>query len=211
MNEQTCPLCLNKALKFTEIKGNVYFSCANCDGIFIDRNKLPDQNSEISRYLQHNNDVNNIGYQSFVSPIVNEILSSFNTTHKGLDFGAGTGPVISEMLKDNNYLIEQYDPFFHNNPELLQHKYDYIVSCEVIEHFHDPNREFQQLKKLLNKKGKLFCMTSVYNINIDFAKWYYKDDPTHVFFYRKQTFEYIRQHFGFSDIEINNNLIILLH
>jgi len=39
-------------------------------------------------------------------------MKDFNTNHKGLDFGAGTGPVISKVLKDKGYCIAQYDIFF---------------------------------------------------------------------------------------------------
>jgi len=103
--------------------------------------------------MTHNNDVNDSGYHKFVSPIVNAVLNDFLPEHKGLDFGAGTGPVISKLLTDRNYQIKQYDPYFFNLPELLQKKYDYIVCCEVIEHFYDPDKEFQLLKSLLKARN----------------------------------------------------------
>ena len=116
--------------------------------------------------------------------------------------------MISKVLKDYDYQIAQYDPFFHNFPDLLKYKYDYIACCEVIEHFYNPHKEFELLKNLLHQDGKLYCMTDIYDNNIDFYKWYYKNDPTHVFIYQKETFQWIKEKFGFSDVQINERLIV---
>jgi len=61
-----------------------------------------------------------------------------------------------------------YDPFFHPKSELLAKKYDFIIACEVIEHFHDPRKEFELLYKLLNQGGKLYLMTDLYSQEVDF-------------------------------------------
>ena len=144
-----CPLCNSTADIFYEFKKQLYFQCVNCRAIFMAENLRPNPESEKSRYEEHINDVNDEGYQRFVSPITEGIMHDFKPGNKGLDFGAGTGPVISKVLKDNGYSILQYDPFFHNHPELLEQKYDYIACCEVIEHFYNPKKEFVLLRKLL--------------------------------------------------------------
>lgn len=113
------------------------------------------------------------------------------------------------MLNDNSYNISSYDPFFHNHPELLEESYDYIACCEVIEHFYNPSREFYLLKKLLKKDAKLYLMTELYDDSIDFDSWYYKNDPTHVFFYHRDTFKWIMKEFNFSDVTINHRLITI--
>lgn len=198
-----CPLCnFKNSSVFFEKGKSTYIKCIECSGIFLEKSCLPDADTEVQRYLQHNNDVNDARYQNFVSPIVNRVLKKFSTNHHGLDFGAGTGPVIAKLLKDKDYKIEVYDPFFHNNPSLLNNKYDYIACCEVVEHFHNPKKEFELLKKLLKPRGLILIMTSLYNPEIDFKTWYYKDDPTHVFIYQKETFDYIKKHFGFEIKEI---------
>ena len=89
----------------------------------------------------------------------------------------------------------------------MDEKYDYIACCEVIEHFYDPKKEFALLKKLLLKRGRLYCMTEIYDQNIDFGSWYYKNDPTHVFIYHKRTIDWINTEFSFSDVNINGRLI----
>ncbi|WP_309597799.1 methyltransferase domain-containing protein [Flavobacterium oreochromis] len=83
-----------------------------------------------------------------------------------------------------------------------------MASCEVIEHFHHPKKEFQLLKELLVPKGKLYCMTHLYDSSIHFEKWYYKNDTTHVFIYQKETIEWIAKMLMFSDFTIKNRLII---
>ncbi len=209
MTIPTCPLCHSKAEVFISIKGKHYFECNLCGGIFLDNNYYPDYQKEKERYEEHNNDVNDLGYQNFVNPIVSNVLKDFSAEHSGLDFGAGTSPVISKLLNDKDYKIKQYDPFFHNHPDLLNISYDYIACCEVVEHFYKPDEEFKLLHNLLKTNGKLYLMTSVYRPNIDFKLWYYKNDPTHVFFYTETTFEYIRRNYDFSGLRIDNNLIVL--
>ena len=205
-----CPLCeSNSKLFYENIEKNQKFhQCESCFGIFMDKSLILSNDEEKSRYEYHHNDVNDKGYQKFVSPITSNIFKDFNENSKGLDFGAGTGPVIAKVLKDNNYQIELYDPFFHNYPRLLEQKYDYIACCEVMEHFYHPKKEFLLLKSLLNKNGKLYCMTNIYDETINFDKWYYKNDVTHVFIYHKNTINWIKENIGFKDITINKHLII---
>jgi SAM-dependent methyltransferase len=203
-----CPLCKTPSSLFYENKRSLYWLCPTCSAIFLDQKYLPSPEEEAERYQTHNNDVNDAGYQKFVSPIVNQILENFSPQSVGLDFGAGTGPVISKMLLDKGFQVAQYDPFFHNFPELLNNKYNYIACCEVIEHFHNPAKEFQMLKRMLLPDGKLYCMTSIYNPEIDFSKWYYKNDPTHVFIYQAETLKYIAKQFSYSNVEIFGNLVV---
>jgi SAM-dependent methyltransferase len=173
----------------------------------MDPEHRPNSTDEKARYLHHQNDVNDLGYQQFSSPITSSVLRDFSSEHIGLDFGAGTGPVISKLLTDNKFNISLYDPFFHNHPELLEETYDYIVCCEVMEHFYSPAKEFALLKRLLKPGGKLYCMTELYHEGIDFKSWHYKSDPTHVFFYHQKSLEYIKEQFGFSAFSVEGRLV----
>jgi len=203
-----CPLCNSTGNVFHQTKKQFYYQCNNCKGIFMGEELKPNPEKEKRRYLEHNNDVENVNYQNFVEPITSAIMHDYTPTDNGLDFGAGTGPVISKILNDHNYNIQQYDPFFHNKPELLNNKYDYIACCEVIEHFHDPDKEFILLKNLLQPKAKLYCMTDLYDDSIFFPNWYYKNDLTHVFIYKKETIQFIKEKYGFSSVTINNKLVV---
>ena len=183
-----CTLCASELINK---KDEFYYNCDTCKAIVKDEKYYLTADEEKARYETHNNDVNDIRYQNFTSPATNYVLAKFLPKHKGLDFGSGTGPVISKMLLEKDYNIVQYDPFFAPNETVLNKKYDYIVICEVIEHFHKPKIEIDRLTSLLKDNGMLLIMTMVYNDQIDFRGWNYRNDPTHVFIYRKETIEYI--------------------
>ena len=195
----TCPLCHSKdALPFFKDRLNHFWQFKNCSGLYRDPANLPKPAEEKARYLTHNNDVNDPGYRKFVSSIVNYVLSNFSTQSKGLDYGAGTGPVAAVMLEEAGYSISLYDPFFHPQTSPLDHSYDFIICCEVMEHFQDPKIEFEKLYALLNPGGALICKTDLYAANIDFKKWYYKNDPTHVFIYHKNSVEQLAASQGYE-------------
>jgi hypothetical protein len=203
-----CPLCKGGKHVYYRHGKRIYYQCEKCDSIFLDENYRLTPDREKKRYLEHNNDVNDNRYQNFVEPITSAILNKFKSHHTGLDYGAGTGPVITKILKDYSYNIKTYDPYFHNYPEYLKKKYDYIACCEVIEHFYNPYSEFKKLKNMVKKTGALYCQTNLYNKSINFKNWYYKNDPTHVFFYTEKSIFWIKENFAFHDVTIDSRLII---
>ena len=186
-----------------------YHRCNKCHCTFKDQNHFPDATTEKSRYLLHKNDVDDFNYQKFVHPIVKGVFENCKKTETGLDFGAGTAPVISSMLLKKGYNVDQYDPFFHPDTSVLSKKYDFIVCCEVVEHFHLPWKEFELLYQVLKPKGMLFCMTELLPEPQYFNDWYYKNDPTHVIFYSEKTLNWIKSHYGFSKIKVDGRLFVL--
>lgn len=201
-----CPLCQNLLSKE---KDPEYYECGTCKALVKKKELWPDSIYEKSRYLEHNNDVTDERYQKFTSPITSYILKKFSSLDKGLDFGSGTGPVISSMLEQHNYIVKKYDPYFANFPDLLNQKYDYVFACEVVEHFYNPRAEFLKLKSLLKSGGALILMTLLYNDDLDFKNWRYRMDPTHVFIYQKETFQFIKESMGFNKLNIEQRLIVL--
>jgi cyclopropane fatty-acyl-phospholipid synthase-like methyltransferase len=99
--------------------------------------------------------------------------------------------------------------FYAPDSHVLEQKYDFITACEVVEHFHYPEKEFRLLRSLLKPGGTLYIMTNMITKPERFQNWYYRRDPTHVFFYTPDTFEYIREYFGFDGLTIDQRLIIL--
>lgn len=205
-----CILCHSILEKPFHIeKQHRFFDCAQCGSIVRGIESFPDKNAEKERYEIHINDVNDPRYQSFVSPITQAVQKDFLPQDSiGLDFGAGTGPVITKVLRDNGYMVNMYDPFFHPDTAVLNQTYDFIACCEVIEHFHKPDKEFQLLKSLLKPGGKLYCMTDIFRKPNEFGKWYYKNDPTHVIFYTEKSLHWIQKEFKFSELVIENRLIV---
>ncbi|PKM77402.1 MAG: methyltransferase [Firmicutes bacterium HGW-Firmicutes-15] len=204
-----CTLCNDQTDFFYESNQRHYYQCKNCSSIMLAPKHFISLEEERKRYRKHNNCVDDPRYQKFVSPIADEIKRDFTPEHTGLDFGAGPGPVITKLLQDAGYNIDLYDPFFWNRPEVLRLKYDYIACCEVIEHFNDPLKDFLLLQSLLKPGGVLYCMTELYSDQVDFKNWHYKNDPTHVFFYHKDAFEWIKGNLHFHKLHISNRLIKL--
>lgn len=208
-----CPLCESMADYFCSIgkKGRDYYKCTTCHSVFLHPKSYIDYPSEKSRYEEHNNDVEDPRYQEFVSPITEAVRAQFPKTANGLDYGCGTGPVASVVLEEEGFKkVALYDPFFYPNEEHLTKTYDFIICCEVMEHFFNPQEEFSRLRKLLRTSGKLFCKTSILKEDTDedyFKDWWYNNDPTHVFFYTPKTLEFIAKAFGFKQVLIEPKLI----
>lgn len=212
-HQKVCPLCRSSAEWFCDYFNESvnFYRCTHCYGIFKSAEHFPDKKFEKERYETHNNDVNDIRYQKFVSPITNAIEKEFSNITKGLDYGCGTGPVATFVLEKKGYQINLYDPFFHPNENYKDELYDFIICCEVMEHFFTPNQQFLKMKNLLKPNAKLYCKTKMISSNIsvqDFKAWYYKDDPTHVFFYSPKSLGAICQFAEFKSVKFDDNLII---
>lgn len=201
-----CTLC---NAQLTLKKNAFFYMCTTCKAIVKDHKYYLTAEEEKAIYKNHNNDVNDVRYQNFTMPITHAVLENFSPQHKGLDFGSGTGPVISSMLHKKGYNIVQYDPFFATDVKVLQTHYDYIVSCEVFEHLYQPKKEIDRLISLLNTNGMLLIMTLLYNNTIDFNTWKYAQDPTHVFIYCKETMAYIAKEHQLEIIVITDRFVAL--
>lgn len=211
-HDDNCPLCHGNAKLFwnCSLRNVDYYKCNNCQSIFKDRKVYLEQSAEKSRYQLHQNNIYDQSYQKFVSPITNAVTRDFALDTLGLDYGCGSGPVISYVLESKGYRFQLYDPYFYPGQEYLNHVYHFITCCEVMEHFYRPFEEFKKLKNLLEAKGKLYCKTNFISNSIsveEFSKWYYKDDPTHVFFYSTKALEFIKEAFGFTDVFMSKKLI----
>ena len=87
--------------------------------------------------------------------------------------------------------MENFDPFYADNRELLDGTYDFLTCVETVEHFHYPDREWKLMINLIKIGGQLAIMTQTYSDNMNFKNWYYKNDKTHVCFYSKETFQWL--------------------
>jgi 2-polyprenyl-3-methyl-5-hydroxy-6-metoxy-1,4-benzoquinol methylase len=105
--------------------------------------------------------------------------------------------------------MQAYDPFFRRDAALLAQTYDIITCSETVEHFHSPRTEFERLHQMLRPGGSLYISTLLYHDSIPFANWHYRRDPTHVILYRRETFSWLAEHFGFDKLEIQGRVITL--
>jgi len=107
-----CNLCQGNTQLLFQGRHGDYFICEQCRGVSLSPKYFPTKKAEKARYETHNNDVKDVRYQKFVSPIVNQVLAECSPQDRGLDFGCGTGPVILYLLSQKDYCLAQYDPFF---------------------------------------------------------------------------------------------------
>ncbi|MFN8846278.1 MAG: methyltransferase domain-containing protein [Bdellovibrionales bacterium] len=188
-----CLLCESQHLKshYQSPKSDQFWACEDCHFVFREPLQWLSVEAEAERYLSHQNSVESIGYQNFLTPVVEMIQNRQKPTERGLDYGCGPQSVIQFLLQKNNYQMEIWDPQFHPDPMPKQHVYDYVSCTEVFEHFRDPLQEARKIKNLMNIQGTMYVKTSWVDRVSDFSKWHYQRDPTHVGFFGKKSFEYL--------------------
>jgi SAM-dependent methyltransferase len=170
---------------------------------------LPSASLEKAHYLKHNNSINNEGYVQFLNKAILPALPFLHMGMQGLDYGCGPGPVLSELLRNRGYEMDNYDPYFF--PDLDDAKrYDFIFATECFEHFFSPAVEMRRLSHILKKDGYLVVMTQHWQNLSDLKTWYYAKDLTHVVFYHRQTFNWIANNFKFEIIFTDNIRAVIL-
>jgi len=171
--------------------GRRYFRCPVCRMIAVGQDDLPDLATERERYLQHNNEVDDPDYRAFLSRLWVHVRKPLKKGAIGLDYGAGPGPALVAMMREDGFVADGYDPIFGPRPELLERTYDFVVCTETAEHMHRPGDEFFRLDGLIRPGGLLGVMTAFVPDLERFESWYYRRDPTHVAFYSSETMEWI--------------------
>ncbi len=164
--------------------------------ISVAKDDLPDLATERERYLQHNNEVDDPDYRAFLSRLWDRIRPLLPAGATGLDHGAGPGPALVAMMREDGFEVEGYDPIFEPRPELLQRTYDFVVCTETLEHMHRPGKDIKRLDRMIRPDGLLGVMTGMLDDVGSFESWYYRRDPTHVAFYSVETMEWIARHKG---------------
>ena len=207
----TCPVCEHSTVhRFMVCDGRHYLRCDRCQASFVAHKHLPLSEQERELYQLHNNDSDDLAYRCFLSRLSMPLLAALPPAQQGLDYGCGPGPVLARMLEEAGHHMTLYDPFFHDDQEVLGRQYDFITCTEAVEHFHQPSQEFRRLDSLLEPGGILAIMTCFQTDDARFANWHYRRDPTHVVFYREETFCFIACRFGWR-CEIPCKDVVLLH
>jgi hypothetical protein len=204
-----CTLCESKSDKFFNDEVRTYFHCNCCDLVFADPGEYLSKEDERERYDLHQNDPDDPRYRLFLNKLVEPLLGFINNTMIGLDYGSGPGSTLHLMLQEAGYNMSIYDPYYAPDKSVLNIKYDFVTCSEVVEHFYNPSLEWKKLVSLVKKGGLLGIMTKQRDDNLEFSKWHYKDDPTHVSFYSKKTFEWISKTY-ILELNIVNKEVVLL-
>jgi SAM-dependent methyltransferase len=172
-----------------------YLQCARCDLVFVPQEQLPDPAFELAHYRMHNNSPNDPGYRRFLSRTLKAVVEHLPAPARGLDFGCGPGPALPTMFRELGYEMRQYDPLFCDDASVLDEEFNFVCATEVVEHVHWPHEVYKRLFSRLKPGGCLAVMTKRLSSQAAFARWHYKNDPTHVRFYSDRTMRFVAQMF----------------
>ena len=191
-----CRVCLRNSLApFLQKDGLNYLRCCKCQATLVSAAQLPSHQTQLQKYQQHENDPLDARYREFLNRLAAPLLAVLPANQVGLDFGCGPGPALADMLSQAGHSMRLYDPFFFPDATVLDQQFDFVTCTEVAEHFHQPHAEFKRMVALLKPGGLLALMTSFQHDDIRFADWHYRRDPTHVTFYKQETFDFIAAEF----------------
>ena len=204
-----CPLChnSNNAL-FCSDSRREYLRCKNCALVFVEDKYILSPEEEKAIYDLHENDENDQGYRKFLSRLTEPLISLIDPGSKGLDFGCGPGPALAKMLQEQGFEMSLYDLYYFPDKEVLNNKFDFITSTEVIEHIKDSKAFIDQLHSLLKEKGHIALMTKLVLNQEAFSKWHYKNDLTHIRFFSVETFRWISKQWNMKVHFFGNDVII---
>ncbi len=216
-NYTSCPLCLSdvdhiyheaKEKSYGQMQFRKYYQCSHCSLVFLAPELRLNSSDEKKRYLEHNNNPDDPRYLDFLMQSWMALEPFLKKEVKGLDMGCGPNPVLANYIVQQGYEMDHYDPYFYPN-DITGKTYDFITCTEVIEHVYDLYTFFKKLKKLLVSGGHLALMTDLLHEGVDFKKWYYRQDNTHICFFQKKTLNYIEGNMNMKLIKEKNNRVII--
>ena len=196
-----CPLChAAKPDLFCQDTWRSFYRCTDCQLVFVPASFHLSPEQEKAEYDLHQNSPDDINYRNFLNRLFEPMEQRLPKNSYGLDFGSGPGPTLSVMFNEAGYEMEIYDPFYCDNPKTIQlpkpgcsdfAPYDFITASEVVEHLRKPAEELNRLWSRLKPNGILGIMTKQVIDQSRFAKWHYKNDPTHICFFSQKTFSWL--------------------
>ena len=188
------------------------FHCSDCAFIFKDEQALISKEKELKVYQQHNNSEENLGYVAMFQDFIDKTFAPHKAQIKtALDFGSGPTPVLAKMLMREGFATDIYDKFFSPEKVFEGKTYDLITSTEVLEHIGDVHGVMALLTRHLNPGGYLALMTQFHdNTREHYLQWWYRRDPTHIVFYRPETFQVLAKQYGMTLHYHDSKKIVLL-
>lgn len=209
-NKMTCPLCgQSQKTRFSRDSKREYLRCQDCALVWVPARYHLSEEAEKAEYDLHDNRPDDPGYRKFLSRLAAPLLVRLAPNSQGLDFGCGPGPALAQMLEEAGHDVSLYDHFYFPNSEILERRYDFICATEVVEHLHQPGAELIRLWSLLEAGGTLAVMTKLVLDKTAFETWHYKNDPTHVSFFSRPTFDWLARQLS-AELEFVGSDVVFL-
>ena len=206
-----CPVCRDPAhlVPFCQVGPLPYWRCTLCKATLLDPSHHVSADAERAHYLTHENDAHDERYLTHLRRLTDPLLKKLHSPSKGLDFGCGPGPALNHLCERSNHQVTLYDLHFAPDEAALDQTYDFLTATEVIEHLVDPAGTFDLFERLVGSGGLIGLMTCFQTEDARFANWTYRRDPTHIVFYRAETFHVIGQKRGWR-LEIPAKDVVLI-
>jgi hypothetical protein len=185
--------------------------CNDCELVFVPESGHCSIEDEKKRYALHDNRVDNNGYVRFLDEIVDVVGSIHYPGQRILDFGCGKHAVLGELLHRKGYECDSYDPLYGIGMACHSKRYDVVVLCEVVEHLRRLNDETVIIKNMLDPQGKVVVRTNQYPSREEFGAWWYKEDPTHINFFSRESLIVFGRTIGCQKIEFIRQNITVFH
>lgn len=205
-----CPLCEgNNCRPYYQDSKRCYQQCGRCELVFVGAEYHLGPEQEKAEYNLHDNSPHDAGYRRFLSRLCVPLCERLPPAQRGLDFGCGPGPTLSLMLEEAGHAMTLYDPFYQPDNTVLAERYNFVTATEVVEHLFRPGQELEKLWSMLGRGGYLAVMTKLVLDVEAFARWHYKNDPTHVCFFSVETWRWWASEHA-ARLEVIGSDVILL-
>jgi len=189
-----CIVCGEGPAGRFDVSATRYWRCEACGSVFMDPTAYLGDEGEKSRYLRHENSLQEPGYRGYLGAFLDGILAFEGIEPNGIervfDYGSGPTPALVELLRLRGFQASGWDPFFDPRGKSFEGGADLVTCLEVAEHFQNPMKGFCGLAQNARPGGWIAVATHVVNpdrqtLARDFPAWWYRQDPTHVVFYTK--------------------------
>ncbi|MCL1157516.1 class I SAM-dependent methyltransferase [Shewanella inventionis] len=204
-----CPLCSHQADFFLQDKKRAFYTCSQCGLLFANPKSHLMPSLERQRYGRAQKSSKQKQLSQFVLPLLVQIAQQQTGPLKGLNFGRVLDEKSQLTIVEAGHQVNQYDPFFAADQSVLSQSYDFVCCYRVFEHFRHPIREWKLLNQLIKPNGWLAISTPLMTDKALFAKWHYKNNPTHVSFYQQATFEYLASNSDFELLFASKDLVLM--
>ena len=123
-----CIICSNPgSLSFSTNDSKTYWSCNFCEGKYLDASHYINEDEEKERYLEHNNQIDDMAYRSFLGKLALPLQAKLSSGDTGLDFGCGHGPASSRHASSRGFsnvismihFFSRIKKYLHKNMTLL--------------------------------------------------------------------------------------------
>lgn len=193
----------------TKDRRRAFFQCLRCQLVFVPAQFHLSREAEKAQYDLHQNNPEDLGYRQFLSRLYTPLNARLAKGSRGLDFGCGPGPTLSRMFIESGHEVSIYDPYYAPCKEVLTGSYDFVTASEVVEHLASPGDVLFRLWALVCPGGWLGLMTKIIPDIRAFSLWHYKNDPTHITFYSRETFRWLAATWGVGLELIGEDVILM--